>query len=293
MGFLCDMALYKQGNPLRAKKRLGIIYSPKGALIEVEREKNGYKGDDRNDRVDAIAGRNAVLEAIKADKQIDIIYITTGETQGSINKIKALAMQKHIVVKAVTPQKLDELCSRATHQGVVATISCEEYASLEDILAVSKEKGREPFLIIADEIEDPHNLGAIIRTAEAAGADGLIIPKRRSASLSTTVHKTSAGAVSALLVARVPNLVSCIKELKKQNIWIYGADMDGTQFDKLDFKNGGVAIVIGSEGNGLNRLVKEECDFIATIPMKGKINSLNASVAAGILMYETVRQRSL
>lgn len=244
------------------------------------------------EKQDVIAGRNAVMEAIRADQQIDTVYVTTGDTIGSINKIKAIAREKNIVVKTATPQKLAELCGRSTHQGIVATIACGEYATLEALLEASRKKGTDPFLIIADEIEDPHNLGAIIRTAEAAGADGIIIPKRRSASLSTTVYKTSAGAVSVLPVARVPNLVACIKELKKQNIWVYGADMDGKSWCELDFKTGGIAVVIGSEGNGLNRLVKEECDFIATLPMNGKINSLNASVAAGILMYEIVRQRN-
>ncbi len=247
--------------------------------------------DDRiEDNKDVIAGRNAVLEALKAERNIDIIHIADGDSQGSINKIKALAKEAGIVVKVTTNQKLDFLCGGVTHQGVVAVCSCADYATVEDILAVSKAKDQPPFIIIADEIEDPHNLGALIRTAEACGADGLIIPKRRSASLSATVYKTSAGAASVLPVAKVSNLVSCIKDLKKQNIWVYGADMGGTSWDKLDYA-GGVALVVGSEGNGMGRLIKEQCDFIVSLPMKGKINSLNASVAGGILMYEVARHR--
>lgn len=247
---------------------------------------------DKDIKQDIIAGRNAVIEALKSDKNIDTIFVSSTENQGSIGKIKALARKASIVVKISTNQKLDFMCGGVSHQGVVATVSCAEYKSVDDILAVSKNKGTEPFIIVADEIEDPHNLGAIIRTAEACGADGIIIPKRRSASLSATVYKTSAGAASVLPVAKVSNLVSCIKELKKKNIWIYGAEMEGTSWSELDFTTGGIALVIGSEGNGLSRLVKEQCDFFATLPMCGQINSLNASVAAGILMYEVVRQKT-
>lgn len=240
---------------------------------------------------DVIAGRNAVMEAIKSGKNIDCIYISDGDMQGSINKIKALARDASIVVKTTTNQKLDLLCGGITHQGVVAVCACAEYSTLEDILAVSVKKGSAPFIIIADEIEDPHNLGALIRTAEACGADGLIIPKRRSASLSPTVYKTSAGAAAVLPVAKVSNLVACIKELKERNIWVYGADAGGKNWDEHNY-SGGVALVIGSEGAGLGRLVKEECDFITTLPMLGKINSLNASVAGGIIMYEILRGRA-
>lgn len=239
---------------------------------------------------DIIAGRNAVLEALKSNRNIDTIHIANADMQGSINKIKAIAKDSGIVVKVTTNQKLDFLSEGATHQGVVAICSCAEYVTVEDILNISKQKNLPPFIIIADEIEDPHNLGALIRTAEACGADGLIIPKRRSASLSPTVYKTSAGAASVLPVARVSNLVSCIKQLKENNIWIYGADMDGTNWNEINY-SGGVALVIGSEGNGIGRLVKQECDFIASLPMKGKINSLNASVAGGILMYEIAKYR--
>ena len=209
-----------------------------------------------------IVGRNAVLEALKAGRGIDTVYVLEGDHKGSIGKIISLAKDAGAVVKQAGRQ----------------------------LLSAAEKKGRAPFLVIADEIEDPHNLGAIIRTAEACGADGLILPKRRSASLNATVYKTSAGAASVLPVARVANLVSCIRELKKHGIWIYGAEMEGSPWDQLDF-TGGTALVIGSEGKGLSRLVKEECDFLATLPMFGQINSLNASVAAGILLYEVVRQR--
>ncbi len=242
---------------------------------------------------DLIVGKNAVLEALRANRGIDTIYLAeTEQTAGVAGKIRALARDAEIVVKTATRQKLDQMSGGIPHQGVVASCSCAEYSSVEDILGESVRKGTPPFLIVADEIEDPHNLGAIIRTAEACGADGLILPKRRSASLNATVYKTSAGAASVLKVARVPNLVACIKELKKQNIWVFGAEMEGASWDSLDFKIP-CALVIGSEGKGISRLVKEQCDFFATLPMRGQINSLNASVAAGILMYEVVRQRGL
>ena len=241
--------------------------------------------------VQMIGGRNAVIEALRTGKTPDTVYIAEGELSGSIGKIKALARESGAVVKTASRKKLDEMAPDIHHQGVLAMFACAEYSSVEEILAVSEQKGTPPFVIIADEIEDPHNLGAILRTAEAAGADGVIIPKRRSASLNATVYKTSAGAASVVKVARVPNLVACIKELKERNIWVYGADMDGNSFDQTDLR-GAVALVIGSEGRGMSRLVKEACDFIVSLPMHGQINSLNASVAAGILMYEVVRQRN-
>lgn len=237
-----------------------------------------------------IAGRNAVIEALRSGRVPDTIYLADGELHGSIGKVKALAREAGAVIKTASRKKLDELSPEVNHQGVVAICACASYATVEEILAVSKAKGTAPFLIIVDEIEDPHNLGAILRTADAAGADGVIIPKRRSASLTAAVYKTSAGAASTVKVARVPNLAACICGLKDQGIWIYGAEMEGERFDRVDFRGAG-ALVIGSEGRGLSRLVKEACDFLVTLPMNGQINSLNASVAAGILMYEVVRQR--
>lgn len=233
-----------------------------------------------------IAGRNAVLAALSSDEELDAIYITTGTPK----QIVDMARSRGLAIKNATNEKLDNLCGGVVHQGVALTGACAKYSSLDDILAVSDKKGSKPFIIICSEIEDPHNLGAIIRTAEACGADGVIVPKRRSASLNTTVYKTSAGAASILPVARVSNLSAAIKMLKERNIWVYGADMSGSEYTSVDF-TGGTALVIGSEGRGIGRLIKESCDCLVALPMKGQINSLNASVAAGIFMYEVLRQR--
>ena len=237
-----------------------------------------------------IIGRNPVREALRSGTPIDTIYI--GQGSGGLGEIIALAKEQGAVVKTADDRKLSQLAEGGVHQGVVAFGAVASYASLEDLLEVSRKKGTRPFLIICDEIEDPHNLGAIIRTAETAGADGVIIPKRRSAMLTPTVYKTSAGAASWLPVARVPNLGAAIDRLKEENIWIYGTDMNGSIYTETSF-DGGVALVIGSEGAGMSRLVREKCDFLVKLPMLGKITSLNASVAAGIFMYEVVRQRSM
>ncbi|MBE6858657.1 MAG: 23S rRNA (guanosine(2251)-2'-O)-methyltransferase RlmB [Ruminococcus sp.] len=238
--------------------------------------------------VNIICGRNPVIEALKSDSPLDTIYIDG--SGGSLNLIRRLAKEKGIVVKDADEKKLSRLSGGASHQGVVAEGACGQYVSLDDILSISREKGTKPFIIICDEIEDPHNLGAIIRTAETAGADGVIIPKRRSASLNATVFKTSAGAASYVPVARVSNLASCIDTLKDNGVWIYGTDASGTDYCDTDL-TGSVALVIGSEGFGISKLIQQKCDFMIKLPMAGKINSLNASVAAGIFMYETVRQR--
>jgi len=237
-----------------------------------------------------IIGRNPVIEALKSDSPIDTIYINGNG--GSLGLIRRLAREKGIVVKDAQDKKLSQLAEGASHQGVVAVGACGEYVSVEDILEVSRKKGTKPFIIICDEIEDPHNLGAIIRTAETAGADGIIIPKRRSASLNATVAKTSAGAVSYVPVARVSNLASCIDTLKEHGVWIYGTDASGTDYCQTDF-TGSIALVIGSEGFGISRLIQKKCDFMVKLPMYGHINSLNASVAGGIFMYEVLRQRRL
>lgn len=243
---------------------------------------------DNNNNGDIIAGRNPVIEALKSEKLIDTIYIS-GEG-GSLNLIRRLAKEKNIVVKDTQDKKLSSLCNNASHQGVVAVGAYSEYISVEELLEISHKKGTKPFIIICDEIEDPHNLGAIIRTAESAGADGIIIPKRHCASISPTVYKTSAGAVSWLPIAKVSNLASAIDFLKENNVWIYGTDASGEDYTKTDF-TGACAIVIGSEGFGMSRLVQKKCDFLVKLPMFGKITSLNASVAGGIFMYEVVRQR--
>ncbi|MGN0686962.1 MAG: 23S rRNA (guanosine(2251)-2'-O)-methyltransferase RlmB [Oscillospiraceae bacterium] len=234
-----------------------------------------------------IYGKNSVTEALTSDAELDILYVQKGV---SLGRIIPLARQRGVVVKEVSDEKLTAMTGTSKHGGAAAYLAAASYSTVEEILAVSKEKGKPPFIIIADEIEDPHNLGAIIRTAEAAGADGVIIPKRRSATLNATVYKTSAGAAAWMKVARVSNLVDTIKQLKKENIWVYGAEADGTSYDKADL-SGGIALVIGSEGFGLGRLVRENCDMILSLPMYGKINSLNASVSAGILMYEVVKHR--
>lgn len=249
--------------------------------------------DARSERNDSweqmIIGRNPVIEALKADRQIDAIYINPQAT-GSVTLICKLAKEKGIPVKQVTDVKLNNMTKGASHQGVVAMGACAQYVDAERLLQIAREKGEDPFIIICDEIEDPHNLGAIIRTAEAAGAHGIIIPKRRSASLNYTVFKTSAGAASWLPVARASNLASTVDMLKKNGVWIYGTDGNGESYYSVRLE-GPIGLVIGSEGFGISRLMKEKCDFLLSLPMLGKITSLNASVAAGIFMYEIVRQR--
>ena len=256
-----------------------------------ERYERIERDGECDDNGGLIIGRNPVIEALKSGKQIDTVYVDS-DSGGSIGLICKMAKERDIVVKQVSSQKLDSMSDGKSHQGVIASGACAEYSSVEEILAKSKEKGTDPFIIICDEIEDPHNLGAIIRTAEAAGVDGVIIPKRRSASLNRTVYKTSAGAASYVPVARVSNLAAAIDELKENGVWIYGTDASGEDYTKVDM-SGPCAIVIGSEGFGMGRLTKEKCDFLLKLPMFGQVNSLNASVAAGIFMYETVRRRGL
>ena len=253
------------------------------SLLNMEKEKY-VKETPQN----IICGRNPVMEALKSGANLDTVYIDGNG--GSLSVIRRLAKENGVVVKDADDNKLSRLSGGASPQGVVAEGACGEYVTVEDILAVSQKNGTKPFIIICDEIEDPHNLGAIIRTAETSGADGVIIPKRRSASLNATVFKTSAGAASYVPVARVSNLASCIDTLKDNGVWIYGTDASGTDYSETDF-TGGVALVIGSEGFGMSQLIQKKCDFMIKLPMLGKINSLNASVAAGIFMYEVLRQR--
>ncbi len=240
---------------------------------------------------DLVIGRNAVLEAISSGRTIDTLFIAKGERGGSISSIVRASKEKGVVIKEVDIKKLDYMCFGENHQGVAARCAVKEYSSVDDIFRLAEERGENPFIIICDELEDPHNLGAIIRTAEVAGAHGVIIPKRRSVSLSFAVSKTSAGAVEYVPVARVGNLASEIDALKERGMWVYGADMNGESWCSQDY-SGPVALVVGSEGNGIGRLIKEKCDFLVSIPMKGKITSLNASVAAGVMMMEISRQRS-
>ncbi len=247
------------------------------------------KIDENKNNKDIIAGRNPVTEALRSGRPIDCLYIARGELSGSVKVIAALAKEKHIPIKEVDRKKLDYMTAHSAHQGVAAAASMKEYASVDDIFSLAASRNEKPFIIVLDEIEDPHNLGAIIRTAECAGAHGIIIPKRRSAGLSFTVGKASAGAYEYVPVARVTNIASALDELKERGCWVYGADMDGQIYCSSDLK-GACALVIGSEGKGLGRLVREKCDAILSLPMLGRINSLNASVAAGILMYEFTRQ---
>ena len=238
-----------------------------------------------------IEGRNAVIEALRAGRAIDKIYIAKGEVDQTLGHIASKARAQGVVVVETDRRKLDAMSRTHAHQGVVALCAVREYCTVEDLLQRAQEKGEPPFLVMCDEISDPHNLGAIIRTAECVGAHGVIIPKRRSAGLTAVVDKASAGAAEHLPIARVPNLSAAIETLKKAGVWVYGAAAEGASpLWKTDL-TGSICIVIGSEGDGISRLVREHCDVLVSIPMKGEISSLNASAAAAVLMYEALRQR--
>lgn len=237
-----------------------------------------------------IEGRNAVLEALRSGKPMDKIYVLDGCQDGPIRTIVREAKKHNAILQFVTKERLNQLSETGKHQGVIAHAAAYEYAQVEDMLELARSRGEDPFIFLLDNIEDPHNLGAIIRTANLAGAHGVIIPKRRAVGLTATVARTSAGALNYTPVARVTNLKKTVEDLKKQGLWFVCADMDGTVMYDLDLK-GPIGLVIGNEGEGVSRLMKENCDFVAGIPMKGDIDSLNASVAAGVLAYEIVRQR--
>lgn len=239
-----------------------------------------------------IEGRNAVLEAFRSGKTIDKLFIMDGCKDGPIMSILREAKKADTIIKFVDKERLDKMSQTGRHQGVIANAAAYEYAQVEDILQAARDKNEAPFVFILDGIEDPHNLGAIIRTANLSGAHGVIIPKRRAAGLTATVLKTSAGALNYTPVAKVTNIATTIEELKKEGLWFVCADMGGEIMYNLDLK-GAIGLVIGNEGEGVSRLVKEKCDFVASIPMKGNIDSLNASVAAGVMAYEIVRQRML
>lgn len=241
----------------------------------------------------SIYGRNSVIEALKARRNIDKIFLVDGNTHGSVKQIIGLANDLKILIKYVPRGKIDELADGNNHQGVLAIVAAHEYSELKDIFELAEKRNEAPFVIILDEIEDPHNLGAIIRSAECAGAHGVVIAKRRAVGLTEVVSKTSAGAIEHIPVVKATNIVQVIKQLKEKGLWIYGADMDGeNQFFDQDMK-GSIGLVVGSEGKGMGRLVKESCDFIVRIPLNGLVTSLNASVASSILMYEVVRQREI
>ena len=237
-----------------------------------------------------IEGRNAVMEAFRSGKTIDRVYVLKGCQDGPINSILREARKHDTLVNFVAKERLDQMSETGKHQGVIASAAAYAYAEVEDMLKLAEEKGEPPFLFLLDDIEDPHNLGAIIRTANLAGAHGVIIPKRRAVGLTATVARTSAGALNYTPVAKVTNLSATIEELKEKGMWFVCADMGGTTMYDLNL-TGPIGLVIGNEGDGVSRLVKEKCDFVASIPMKGEIDSLNASVAAGVLYYEIVRQR--
>lgn len=241
---------------------------------------------------DQVEGRNSVLELLETGRDINKIFIQSGEKHGSINKIIAIAKQRKILITEVDKNKINQMATSDNHQGVIALVPPFDYVEVEDIIEEANSKKEDPFIVILDSIEDPHNLGAIIRTAETAGVHGVIIPKRRAASVNSTVNKVSAGAAQHMKIARVNNLVDTIKYLKEQGVWVCGTDMDTNTYYYNQDLTGPIAIVIGSEGFGMSRLVKENCDFLVKIPMKGKITSLNASVSAGIVLYEVVKQKT-
>lgn len=276
----------------------------KGSKLEYMAKKNRPQKDRRTgERVtksapldvvelpeDMVVGRNAVMEALKGSRSVNKLMIANGSTEGSIKEIIAVAKDKGVNIQYWDRSKLDSIARGIRHQGVLAQVAPVQYAELEDILQVAKDRNEPPFIVLLDELEDPHNLGAILRTADAAGVHGVLIPKHRSCPLSATVAKTSAGAVEHVPVARVGNLVQTIKKLKQEGLWVAAADMDGKDYYDTDL-TGPLLLIIGSEGQGVGRLVKEQCDFVVRIPMVGKINSLNASVAGSILMYEAMKQR--
>ncbi|MGL5149210.1 MAG: 23S rRNA (guanosine(2251)-2'-O)-methyltransferase RlmB [Clostridium sp.] len=279
------------------------------ALREFDKNKQNPRGNNRNferkttnetskvvekqqdAREDIIIGRNAVIEALKGNGTIEALYISNGQMEGSINVIINLAKEKRVLIKEVDRKKLDIMCDGAVHQGVIAKITPYNYFEVKDILDYAKSKNEKPFIVILDEIEDPHNLGSIIRTAELCGVHGIIIPKRRNVGVTQTVYKTAVGAIEHVKIAKVTNINAVIDELKSEGIWVYGADIAGEEYSyQVDF-GGACALVIGSEGKGISKLTLKKCDKLVKIPMVGKINSLNASVAGGIIMYEVLKGR--
>ena len=260
-------------------KQTGRIKNNRSEIISEERE-------------DIIIGRNAVIEALKNDSRtIETLYISNNKLEGSINTIVGMAKEKKIIIKEVDKRKLDSMCDGETHQGVIAKVTPFKYSEVSDILDLAKERGESPFIVILDEVEDPHNLGSIARTAELFGVHGIIIPKRRSASVTATVYKSSVGAIEHVKVAKVTNLNATIDSLKEQGIWVYGADIRAEEYSyEVDY-SGPCALIIGNEGRGISKLTVQKCDKLIKIPMVGKINSLNASVAGGIMMYEVLKGR--
>jgi len=295
-----SMASVQKGKPSVQKEKPGR--KDKKTAAKTVRPRDAKRAEKRNEQVqdpamqpgdglDKLEGRNPVFEALKSGRSINRILVSKGEKEGSIKQIIALAKQNHVVIQEVDRSRLDAMSETRAHQGVIALVAARDYVSVDDILKAAADSGRPPFIVILDEITDPHNFGSILRTSNAAGVHGVIIPKRRAIGLTSVVSKSSAGAVEYVPVARVTNLVQTMEYLKKQNIWVVGTDAEADRpyFD-CDL-TGGIALVIGSEGEGMSRLVKEACDFTVGIPMAGEISSLNAAVAGAIVMYEIVRQR--
>ena len=253
--------------------------------------KNKIENKEEKNYDDQVEGRNAVLELLESGKDINKIFVAKGEKHGSINKIIAIAKEKRIIVVEKDKKQMEQMAGNANYQGVIAIVPPDEYCEVEDILKEAKSKSEEPFVLILDGIEDPHNLGSIIRTAETAGVHGIIIPKRRAASVNSTVNKVSAGAVEHMKIARVTNISDSIEKLKKEGLWICGTDINTDKYYYNQDLTGPLAIVIGNEGNGMSEKVRKNCDFLVKIPMKGRITSLNASVSTGIVIYEAVKQR--
>lgn len=254
-------------------------------------ERNNNEENYIKQREDLVEGRNAVIELLKSNKTIEQLFIANGKMEGSINKILGLAKDKGVIVKEVDKKKLDLMSETKAHQGVIAQITPFKYSTVDEILNYAKQKDEDPFIVILDELEDPHNLGSIVRTAELCGVHGIIIPKRRNVGVTATVYKASVGAIEYVKIAKVTNVNSTIDELKAKNIWVYGADINGEEYSYDTNFNGACAIVIGNEGKGISKLTKNKCDKLVKIPMIGKINSLNASVAGGIMMYEVLKGR--
>ena len=280
----------KKARPQERRSRKFERETPRRKRPQMEAEPK-RREEPRELPDDVLVGRNAVTEALKSGRGINKLWIASGDREGSVSEIAALAKERGIVVQYVERAKIESLAGGHRHQGVLAYVAPVPYAELDDILKAAEEKGEAPFLVLLDELEDPHDLGALLRTADATRVHGILIPKRRSVSLNATVAKTSAGAVEYVPVARIGNIAQTLKKLKEKGFWVAGADMDGEKAYYEADLTGPLVLVVGSEGRGMSRLTKDACDFIVSMPMVGRINSLNASVAGSILMYESMRQR--
>ena len=291
----------KRENPIRREKEFNKFQEKNNRSFRKKDDNQMFKKEGRTlsaketdidaVREDLILGRNAVIEALKSDRTIECLYVSKGDLEGSIKVALGLAKDKGVVVKEADRRKLDVMCEGLNHQGIVAKVTPFKYCEVSDILEVAERKNEKPFIVILDEIEDPHNLGSIIRTAELCGVHGIIIPKRRNVGVTSTVYKCSAGAIEHMKIAKVTNINATIDILKEKGIWIYGADIEGKDFSYNTDFSGACALIIGSEGKGISSLTLKKCDLLVKIPMIGKINSLNASVAGGIMMYEVLKGR--